>query len=827
MRYWRLRPPLRPPVALLLLFAAAGTAGAAPDLSSTGFARAVKPLFEEHCYGCHGDGEHKGDFALDKLALDFSTPEKLRAWIGVVDKMDSGEMPPKKKPRPAPAQLAAASGWLHSALFAADLRRQQTEGRVVSRRLNRVEYENTVRDLLAVETPLKELLPEENTAFGFDNIGAALDISSVLMERYLEAADLALDAAMPRTQRVESKTERYSYLDDENLLKQLGDKTVLQRIDGVVMFSSGYMPTALRKFRAPVDGLYRVRVSCYTYQATKPVVMVALGGDVIAGRGETHTIGFFDAPPEKPTVIEFTDRIARNNSFKVMPFRLEAGERARQTGPEEYEGAGLAVQWVEVEGPLEGAWPPASHARLFGSLQISPLPDKDERGRKTYRKPTDPVFTVTSEHPEADAEKPIRDFVPRAFRRPATEGEIAPFIALVKSRLTNNYNFEEAMRVGYKAILTSPEFLFLKEKPGKLDEYALASRLSYFLWSSMPDAELLALAQAGKLSQPAVLRAQTERLLSSPKARAFTENFLGQWLDLRQIDFTTPDKKLYPEYDELLKTSMVRETQLFFEEVLKHDLPVQNFIQSDFTMLNGRLAEHYDIPGVTGQEFRKVPLPPGSHRGGLLGQAAILKVTANGTTTSPVLRGKWILDRVEGRPPAPPPKTVGAIEPDIRGAKTIREQLDKHRDVESCATCHSKIDPPGFALENFDVIGGWRDRYRIVPERGQRGVEYVKVKGDSSQQRNVALGRPVDASYTLENGAAFHDVDEFKALLLKDKEQIARCLAAKLLVYATGAGIQFSDRTVVDDIVAHSRAKNYGLRAMIHEVVQSRDFLNK
>jgi len=819
---------MRPPVVLSFLLAAVCTAGAAPDLTSAGFAKAVTPLFDDHCYSCHGDDEHKGDLALDKLALDFSTPERLRTWISVLDKMDAGEMPPKKKPRPAPAQLAAASSWLHAALFAADYRRQQTEGRVVSRRLNRVEYENTVRDLLGVETPLKELLPDENTAFGFDNIGAALDVSSVLMERYLEAADLALDAAMPRTQSVASKTEHYTYLDDEGLFKQLGDKTVLKRDDGVVMFTSGYMPTALRKFRAPVDGLYRVRVSCSTYQpAGKPVIMIALGGDVVGNRGETHTIGFFDAPVDKPAVIEFTDRIARNATFKVMPFRLEAGELARKVGSAKYTGPGLEVQWVEVEGPLAGEWPPISHQRLFGSLPLTLLPDKDERGRPIRRKPTDPAFAVTSEHPEQDAGKLLRDFVPRAFRRPVTEAEVTPFIGLVKSRLANGYSFEEAMRVGYKAILTSPDFLFLKEKPGKLDDYALASRLSYFLWSSMPDAELLALAQAGKLSQPAVFRAQTERLLSSPKAEAFTQNFLGQWLDLRQIDFTTPDKKLYPEFDELLKTSMVRETQLFFEEILKHDLPVQNFIQSDFSMLNQRLAEHYDIPGVVGQTFRKVMLPPGSHRGGLLCQAAILKVTANGTTTSPVLRGKWILDRLEGRPPPPPPKTISAIEPDIRGAKTIREQLDKHRNVESCATCHTKIDPPGFALENFDVIGGWRDRYRIIPEKGQRNVEYEPLKVDLPFQKKIAVGQAVDASYTTENGAAFHDVDEFKALLLKDKELIARCLAAKLLVYSTGAGIQFSDRPVVDDIVARTRAKNYGLRTMIYEVVQSRVFQNK
>jgi mono/diheme cytochrome c family protein len=817
-----------------LLAASASAIYAAPDLSPAGFVKTVRPLFDDHCYDCHGDGEHKGDLALDKLPLDFSTPEKLRAWIGVLDKMESGEMPPKKKPRPAPAQLAAANDWLRAALFVADSQRQRTEGRVVARRLNRAEYENTIRDLLAIETPLKEILPEDNSAHGFDNIGAALDVSSVLMERYLEAADTALDAAMPRSLRTEPSTLRYSFLEDENLFKQLGDKTVLKRDDGVVMFSSGYMPTIVRKFRAPADGLYRVRASIYAYQSQKPVTMIATGGDVVTNRGETHTIGFFDAPPDKPLVVEFTDRIARNGTFKVMPYRLEGGERARQTGSDKYDGPGLAVQWVEIEGPLAGAWPPESHHRLFGDLPIEPIDAvsaanleraKREPQRASYLA-TQIKQEVISKDPAADADRFMRDFIPKAFRRAVSEAEMAPYLAVVKARLESDYRFEEAMRVGYKAILTSPEFLFLRESPGKLDDFALASRLSYFLWSSMPDAELLALAKAGKLSQPVVLRAQTERLLTSPKARAFTENFLGQWLDLRLIDFTTPDKKLYPEFDDLLKLSMVRETQLFFEEVLKHDLPVQNFIQSDFTILNQRLAELYDIPGVTGQEFRKVTLPPGSHRGGLLGQAAILKVTANGTTTSPVLRGKWILDRVMGIPPSPPPKDISAIEPDIRGAKTIREQLEKHRDVASCASCHSKLDPPGFALENFDVIGAWRDRYRIAPERGQR-ADYIQPKGNFPQWVRVALGPAVDASYTLESGEKFRDVDEFKALLVRDREMMPRCLASKLLVYATGAGIQFADRPVIAEIVARSKAKNYGLRSIVHEVVQSRVFQTK
>jgi hypothetical protein len=336
----------------------------------------------------------------------------------------------------------------------------------------------------------------------------------------------------------------------------------------------------------------------------------------------------------------------------------------------------------------------------------------------------------------------------------------------------------------------------------------------------------MALARAGTLSQPGTLRAQTERMLRSPKARRFTENFTGQWLELRQINFTTPDKKLYPEHDELLQFSMVKETELFFDELLRRDLSVQNFIHSDFSMLNRRLAGHYGIPGVDSLEFRRVSLPPSAHRGGVLTHASVLKVTANGTTTSPVLRGKWILDRIMGMPPDPPPKAIAAVEPDIRGTKTIREQLDAHRNTEECASCHRKLDPPGFALENYDVIGGWREKYRIVPDRGVK-AEFVTLKTDQGRDIRVALGPKVDASFTTAEGQPFKDVDEFKTILLRDKDRMARCLAAKLLVYATGAGIQFADRAVIDDIVTRTRAKDHGLRSIVHEVVQSRPFLNK
>jgi hypothetical protein len=368
-------------------------------------------------------------------------------------------------------------------------------------------------------------------------------------------------------------------------------------------------------------------------------------------------------------------------------------------------------------------------------------------------------------------------------------------------------------------VLISPEFLFLREQPGKLDDFALASRLSYFLWSTMPDDELFKLAEEKKLSDPAVLRQQVERQLASPKSAAFTDNFVGQWLALREIDATEPSHIVYPEFDHLLKVSMIRETELFFEEVLKNDLSVANFVSSDFTMLNGRLAKHYGIPGIIGWEFKKTPLPPESHRGGVMTMASVLKVTANGTTTSPVMRGAWVLDRILGTPPPPPPDNVSAIDPDIRGATTIREQLAKHRSTESCGVCHRKIDPPGFALESFDCIGGWRDWYRVTGNGGP-----VVVDG---RHMPYHKGKPVDPSDVLPGGEKFANVDEFKQLLLKDKPLIARALARKLVTYGTGRSPQQADQEAVEAIIAKTAGKDYGFRSLVHEVVQSDLFRKK
>jgi hypothetical protein len=348
--------------------------------------------------------------------------------------------------------------------------------------------------------------------------------------------------------------------------------------------------------------------------------------------------------------------------------------------------------------------------------------------------------------------------------------------------------------------------------------------LSFFLWNSSPDAKLRRCADRGELRRPEILRAQTERLLAHPKSRQFVEAFLDYWLDLRKMQATAPDAELYSDYylDDLLTESALAETHAFFAELLRDDLPARNVVASDFAMLNEKLAAHYGLPPVQGVALRKTPLPKESVRGGIMTQASVLKVTANGTTTSPVLRGAWIMERVLGQPLPPPPASVSAIDPDIRGATTIRQQLEKHRTQESCASCHRKMDPPGFALESFDVMGGWRERYRSEGEG-----ELAKGLAKSGQKVAFRWALPVDATGDLPDGRKFRDIREFKQLLLADEKQIARNVARQLTIYATGAPIGFADRAQIEEVLQRASSSHYGVRSLIHELVQSDLFLNK
>jgi hypothetical protein len=764
------------------------------------YAEQVRPFLAKHCQECHAGEKPKGEFHLEKLDSSFGNKAAEDKWRLVVEQLLAGSMPPRKKARPAEAEVRAVTDWIHGRIAAVEAGRRGKEGRVVLRRLNRLEYANTIRDLLDVQVDLREVLALDSSMDGFDNVGSALHLSSFAMDRYLEAADKALTAAIVNKPAPKSTMKRSSFKESHNVSRT---QEPAYRIvdDTVICFTSvNWQRVHLPHFYPPESGYYRFRISAAGVQNEgKPVTFEVTGGP--------NGVDYFDAPAETPTVFEFVCYKEARSSLAILPYRLGHPNAVKAAGVDKYTGPGLALHWVEVEGPLNETWPPPSHRRIFGDLPQAPLPKKRER------------LETVSETPLEDADRVVRAFARRAFRRAVTDEDLKPYLALVKTRLAEKDTFEQAVRVALSAILMSRRFLFLDEQPGKLDDYALASRLSYFFWSSMPDDELLSLAERGKLGDPATLRAQVDRMLASPKAAAFAKSFCGQWLSLRDIDFTSPGHIAYPEYDEMLKVSMVKESEHFFAELLKDDLSVMNIVASDFSILNGRLAKHYGIPGVEGLwGFRKVALPPESHRGGVMTMASVLKVTANGTSTSPITRGAWVLERVLGTPPPKPPANVPALEPDIRGATTIREQLAKHRTIETCASCHVKIDPPGFALESFDVIGGWREFYRL--ERWVKGAK--SIKGVSYLE-----GPKVDPTGELADGRKFQNIDELKQLLLQEKDQVARAMARRLVTYSTGGAPESADGAEIERVVAKVKEKNYGLRSMVHEIVQSRMFREK
>lgn len=792
-----------------------------------------RKLLNEHCGKCHTGEKPKGDFDLESLSPDFADADSRRHWLSVLEQIETGEMPPETKPRPPATQVQALTTWIRKTAA------QSANGRVVMRRLNRAEYANTVRDLLGVEIDLADLLPPDTSTNGFDNNAESLHTSSYLLRSYLDAADRVLDEAIVNESKPWQVKKRF-HIKDESSVKRPGSVYRFLE-DGVAIFAvweSANIRVTMWNFRSPFRGKYRFRISAYGFQSQGKPVKFHVTAGTFKEVTEEHLLDYYSVPADKPTVIEFTAQLEPENRIRIIADDLPATPpMVEKVGAEKYDGPGLVVQWVDAEGPLMDSWPPASHVALFGDLEQNKMPKEDD---PDWRE-------VVSENPLPDAERILRQFARRAFRRPVTDEDIQPLLARVRQRLEAGHTFEQAVRVGLNAVLVSPHFLFFREKDenGRLDDHALASRLSYFLWSSMPDEELFRLAADQKLHQPEVLRQQVERLLKDPKAAAFTREFTGQWLSLRAIDATMPDRTLYPEYDDSLKTAMLKETGLFFDELLIRDLPLTNFVSSDFTFLNERLAKHYGLMEPYQAEMRRledketmgqsdkentdhsdvslsnrliiVPLPAGSHRGGVMTMGSVLKVTANGTTTSPVLRGSWVLERILGTPPAKPPVDVEAIEPDIRGATTIREQLAKHRDVETCAGCHKKIDPPGFALESFDVIGGWRTHYRSLTNNGER----------DSQGRRVRPGPAVDPADVLTDGRSFRDIDEFKQLLLTDKDQLARNLAEKLLAYATGAEPAPLDRPQIDAIVKRVNEQGMGFRTLIHEIVQSALFQTK
>jgi hypothetical protein len=566
-------------------------------------------------------------------------------------------------------------------------------------------------------------------------------------------------------------------------------------------------------------GRYRVRVTGYAYQSSEPITF-SVGGTSFAAGSEKPIYGFYSFPPGEPSRVEFETVIERNYMIAIEPYGIADPERYQRESIAGYKGPGLAIREVTLEGPLAGTFPSRGHRLIFDGIDRREIPPRNPAdARKSWYQPQ---FEIRSEDERADAEQSLVRVATAAFRQPAAAEDVAPYFALFLRERTDGAVFEEALRTAVTAIFCSPRFLYLREAPGPLDDYALAARLSFFLARTTPDRRLLELAESGRLTGDAdLLRRETERLLREERFERFLVDFCDAWLDLRELDFTMPDRALFPEFDPYLRYSMPRETRAFVRELIASNLPVRHLVKSDFAMLNSRLADHYGLPPVTGAELRRVDLPPGSLRGGLLSQASILKVTANGTNSSPVQRGVWVMERILGQTAPPPPPGVPGVEPDIRGATTLRELLDKHRSLVSCRACHEKIDPPGFALEAFNPIGGYRERYRSLGE-GER-VE-LAVQGKPVRYR---LGPQVDCSGRLPDGREFDDFVEFRDLLAEEEAMLATTLARKLLTFATGRELGFSDRSEVTRIVTQSAAQGYGLRDLIHTVVQSEIFLHK
>lgn len=780
-------------------------AGVPSSAEASKVAPQLREFVTKHCQDCHSGADADGHFDIASLTFDLAAPEAEARWVRIFDRVHEGEMPPPGVERPAAAEseafLQTTGDWIRSFQQA----RTAEFGRVRARRLTRREIERSLHDLLGIDIPLADQLPEESRSAVFTTVSDGQSMSHFQLERHLTVVDVALDEAY---RRALSSDDQYEKLFDAKGVARTNPRQRTRepemREGQAVVWSSGLIYYGrIPATTAPEDGWYRFRLQV---SALKPpqeggVWTTVRTGLCVSSAPLLAHVTSFEAKPE-PREIEFEAWLPRRHMLEIRPgdVTLRKGKFAGgQVGTGEGESQdvpGIAIDWLAMHRFHRGPDNAGIRELLFGDLKATP----DSRGRR---------WSIKSDKPREDSVELLQSFARRAYRRPVDPDELAPYVLLVHQALDDGSDFAAALRVGYRAILCSPRFLYLTEPVGSLDGHAIAARLSYFLTGSTPDARLMDLADAGCLHDPATLRAETRRLLEGDRGRQFVQDFAAEWLDLSLIDFTEPDPRLINDFDDIVEQSMLDETHAYLETMLRENLSARYVIDSDFTWLNGRLARFYGIPDIQGDALQRVALDAKSRRGGLLTQGSILKVTANGSNTSPVVRGVWVSERLLGVPIPPPPTNVPAIEPDIRGATTIREQLAKHRSQPECASCHVKIDPPGFVLENFDPAGRWRERY----------VQLVNGKRTS--------GPAIDPQYALPDGREFSDVVEFRQLICQAPDRLAANVAEKLLVYGTGAPISFADRDAVEQIVHDTAANDYGFASLIEAVVTSPLFLTK
>jgi mono/diheme cytochrome c family protein len=736
--------------------------------AATAFSQVVQPFLAKHCISCHGEQKQNGSLALDKVTAD-SVQDDRPTWETLLEKLKSGEMPPKKRPQPTMEEKKSVIAWLEGELAKSACTGPVDPGRVTLRRLNRAEYNNTIRELLGMDfqQPADDF-PSDDVGYGFDNIGDVLTLSPLLLEKYLAAAEKIVDKAFAGELPPIPPTKRWFGFElkvTQNDPPSVGRGKALSAANGEITFT----------FDFPKDGEYAIRWRGYGQQLGDERVKYAVrldGQEIKKGEMRASDARF-------PGTQEFRHPVKAGEHTIAVAF-LNPYTDPKVTDKDKRDRL-LVVQTTEIQGPM---------------LDMTRLPTV------AYKR----IMIATpgpglSEH-EA-ARRIVANLARKAFRRPVSDAEVEKFVRLVEMARQQGDDFEKGVQLAAQAILVSPHFLFkverdrkLLDKPYPISEHELATRLTYFLWSSTPDEELLQLADRGQLRQQ--LEPQVRRMLKDPKVRALGENFAGQWLQIRNLQSFAPDAKQFPGFDEKLREAMMRETELFFEAMVKEDRSILDFLDADFTFVNERLAKHYGIQGVRGEEFRRVSLQ-GTPRAGILTQASILTVTSNPTRTSPVKRGKFILESLFNTPPPPPPPDVPELkeEPQAVLSGSLRQRMELHRSKPDCAVCHEKMDTLGFAFENFDAIGRWR-----------------------AKDGNF----PIDPSGTLPDGRSFKDGDELRALLRATPEQFRRCLVEKMLTYALGRGVENADRCGVEKICQQVVEKKDHFAEVVLAIVQSEPF---
>ena len=737
-------------------------------------------------------------------------------------------MPPDGEKPLTPEERQAVAKWVQGELTDWLAIVQQKEGRSKLRRLSRTEYANTIQDLFGIRPAVIRNLPNDGRVDGYDKVSSALPMSAAGAAGILKITDDVLGRMLKRTGP--KKTDWTSRLFAAPSEQSQGH--ILELADGTkVSFNTDTTSGPLRPKTndgkstyprgAQVSGVHRLRLSVYAYQTDKPLAFGIWAGHTGAYPQLIELVKVLEAPPGKATVLETeiylrtredNDLAAVSDHFRLIPFGLGV-QVPKNTLASKCKGPGLAVQWVDVEEPelpLPGdRWLCADiPAKLLVKLQLGGPPATLKSLPKGTREEFLDAMRTT-----------FKRIGPRFFRRDLTDSEAKEILDNIGRDIDAGGQLGTAFLEEVAALMTAPDFLCVIEQPGKLNDYALASRLAYFLWNSTPDDKLLDVARQGRLTDSKMLREQTERMLNDPKSHRFVNDFVNQWLGLRGIDDTTPDKDLYPEYDDLLKISSVMETQASFRRILDKNLSVRDFVAARWALVNERLARHYGLPAVTGFALREVKLPEDSPFGGIWTQPATMKVTANGTLTSPVKRGVWVAERLLGTPIPPPPPNIEPVDPDTRGAKTLREQLALHSSQGSCKACHAKFDPYGFALESFDVTGAFRTKYRMV------NPDLAKKQPAQTKKRKEGL--PVDCTGTTPDGQAFAGVQQLRQMLAKNPEQLARGVTRHLITYATGASATRLDQHAIDGIAKNAAADDFGLRSLIHGVIQSEHFRSK